>query len=144
MSSYERGDYFPDEKEEYMSERQLNYFKQQLNNWRSELEIARDSFTKALKETPMRKPDPVDQSASNSDMARDLETRNRQQHLIRQIDFALGLIEEGEYGYCEISGEEIGLKRLMARPIATRCIEVQERLERMSAGPGKHAVACMV
>ena len=144
MSSYERGEYLPDENEEYMSEKQRNYFRHQLKNWRHELELARDSFTKALKETPMRKPDPVDQSASNSDMARDLETRNRQQHLIRQIDFALGRIEEGDYGYCEISGEEIGLKRLMARPIATRCIEVQERLERMAAGPGKHAVACMV
>lgn len=144
MSSYESKEYLPDENEDYMSEKQVSYFKHQLKTWRYELEMAQDSFVKTLKDTSLRKPDPVDQSATNSDMALDFETRKRQQQLIQQIDFALGRIEEGDYGYCEISGEEIGLKRLMARPIATRCVEVQERLERIAAGPGKQAVACMI
>lgn len=144
MSNVDIDAYCPTEEEEYMSEMQLQYFKSQLHIWRSELIMATDSFVRALKETSLRKPDLVDQSSTQADMALDFKAGSRQRRLIQEIDYALERIEDGEYGYCEISGEEIGLKRLMARPIATKCIEVQERLERMAVGPAKCVVACRV
>lgn len=128
-------EYSPAEEEEYMSSNQLAYFRKMLVDWRCELVTATAGFALNLKETTMRKPDPVDQSTTNSGMALDVQTRNRQQNLIRQIDYALSRIDEGEYGYCEITGEPIGLRRLLARPIATMCIDVQENYERLS---GRH------
>lgn len=123
-------EYRPREDEEYMNERQLQFFKSQLVSWRSELLASIANFSKNLKEANIRNPDPVDQSSTNTDMSLDLQTRLRQQKLIHDIDYALERIAEGEYGYCEVSGEEIGLKRLLARPVATMSVDVQEMFER--------------
>jgi DnaK suppressor protein len=133
-------EYCPTETEEYMNQLQLDFFKKKLTEWRNELDVAAQSFVQTLKESTLRKPDPVEQSATITDMALDFQTRCRQQQLIKEIDYALEKMKEGEYGYCEISGEEIGLKRLLARPIATMCIEVQERHERMSIRTVRYVV----
>ena len=99
--------------------------------WRSELIASSRNFIQTLKEVDIRKPDPIDQSTANTEMTVDFQTRNHQNRLLRQIDYSLSRIAEGEYGYCEITGEEIGLRRLLARPVATMCVEVQERYERL-------------
>ena len=123
-------EYHPTEDEEYMNYNQLEYFRTHLTTWRSELITSSKNFVQTLKELDSRKPDPIDQSAFNTDMALDFLTRNHRQRLLEQIDYALSRIADGEYGYCEITGEEIGLRRLIARPVATMCVEVQERYER--------------
>lgn len=137
-------EYRPTEEEEYMNSNQLSFFRKQLVDWRCELVASNAGYVLSLKETTMRKPDPVDQSASNSEMALDVQTRNRQQNLIKQIDYALNRINDGEYGYCEITGEPIGLRRLLARPIATMCVDVQEHYERISKRHVQYAAPCMM
>jgi len=99
--------------------------------WRSELIASSRNFIQTLKELDTHKPDSIDQSTANTEMTLDFQTRNHQNRLLKQIDYSLSRTEEGEYGYCEITGEEIGLRRLMARPVATMCVEVQERYERL-------------
>jgi DnaK suppressor protein len=136
-------EYCPTETEEYMNQLQQEYFRKRLNVWRCELVSATRNFVQTLKESTLRKPDPLDQSTIITDMAIDFQTRYRQQQLIKEIDYALAKIEDGEYGYCEISGEEIGLKRLLARPIATMCIEVQERYERMATNNVRYSTPSM-
>lgn len=135
-------EYVPGEDEPYMNENQLLFFRKRLKNWREELISSSKVFLESLKEMSLRKPDDVEASATQADMVLDFQARQRQRHLIEQIDYALSRIEDGEYGYCEMTGEEIGLKRLMARPVATLCVEVQERHERVSGLATRYAMPC--
>ena len=122
--------YRPNENEPFMNERQTAYFRQKLLNWREE--ILRDSqeTLDTLKSESLREPDVADRASSETDWSLELRTRDRQRKLIAKIDSALRRIEEGEYGYCEVTGEPISIGRLEARPIATMTVEAQERHER--------------
>ena len=122
--------YRPSEDEPFMSERQLEYFRQKLLDWKEEiLRESRETLSHLQKETENH-PDLVDRASSETDRALELRTRDRQRKLISKIDDAIRRIEDGSYGYCEETGEPIALKRLEARPIATLSIEAQERHER--------------
>jgi len=126
----ETEDYRPSEDEEFMNERQLEYFRQKLLNWREDiLRESRETLSHLQSETENH-PDLADRASSETDRALELRTRDRQRKLIAKIDEALRRIEEGVYGYCEETGEPIGLARLDARPIATFSLEAQERHER--------------
>ncbi|MDI7774798.1 RNA polymerase-binding protein DksA [Asticcacaulis sp. EMRT-3] len=123
-------DYRPSEDEDYMSPRQLAYFRRKLNDWKEEiLRGAKETVNIMQKETENH-PDLVDRASSESDRALELRTRDRQRKLISKIDEAISRIDDGSYGYCEETGEPIGLGRLEARPTATLSIEAQERHER--------------
>jgi DnaK suppressor protein len=123
-------DYRPSEDEEFMNERQLAYFKQKLLDWKDDiLRESRETVSHLQKETENH-PDLADRASSETDRALELRTRDRQRKLISKIDAALRRIEDGSYGYCEETGEPIGLARLAARPIATLSLEAQERHER--------------
>ena len=123
-------DYRPSMDEEFMNPRQLAYFRQKLLDWKDAIvRESRDTMTQ-LKSGPIREPDLTDRASSETDWAIELRTRDRQRKLISKIDAALRRIEEGEYGYCEVTGEPISLARLEARPIATMTVEAQERHER--------------
>lgn len=123
-------DYEPSENEEFMNDQQLAYFRQRLGDWKAQiLREAQDTIVN-LQESPSQAPDIADRAATESDRALELRTRDRQRKLIAKIDAAVRRIADGSYGYCEESGEPIGLKRLVARPIATLSIEAQERHER--------------
>jgi DnaK suppressor protein len=115
------------------------YFKQRLLAWRRQLLIEVELFFADLKEHDTRAADIIDQSNVQTELFIDSGKRDRQNKLLHEIDLALDRLEAGEYGYCEITGEEIGLKRLDARPVATRCIEAQERFERMENGRSRPA-----
>ena len=122
--------YRPSEDEPFMNERQLEYFKQKLLNWKEEiLRESRETLSHLQTDTENH-PDLADRASSETDKALELRTRDRQRKLISKIDEALRRIEEGVYGYCEETGEPIGLQRLEARPIATLSLEAQERHER--------------
>jgi DnaK suppressor protein len=123
-------DYVPNDSEEFMNDRQLRYFERQLNNWRSEiLEESRGTLNN-LQDAPIREPDLNDRASSETDWGIELRTRDRQRKLVSKIEAALRRIAEGEYGYCQVTGEPISLARLRARPIATMTLEAQERHER--------------
>lgn len=123
-------DYVPSDTEEFMNEKQLRYFELQLHKWRNEiLEEARGTLNQ-LQDGPIREPDLNDRASSETDWGIELRTRDRQRKLIAKIDAALRRIKEGEYGYCQVTGEPISLARLRARPIATMTLEAQERHER--------------
>jgi DnaK suppressor protein len=123
-------DYVPADSEAYMSEQQQDYFRRLLLAWKkSILESSADTLQQ-LQDGPIREPDLNDRASSETDWGIELRTRDRQRKLIAKIDSALRRIEEGEYGYCEVSGEPIGLGRLIARPIATMTVEAQEAHER--------------
>ncbi|MEQ9260811.1 MAG: RNA polymerase-binding protein DksA [Roseovarius sp.] len=123
-------DYSPAEDEPFMNERQLEYFRRKLIMWRQELlEGSRDTI-EGLQDGTRAIPDVADRASEETDRALELRTRDRQRKLVAKIDSALRRIEEGEYGYCEVTGEPISLKRLDARPIATMSLEAQERHER--------------
>jgi DnaK suppressor protein len=123
-------EYRPSEDEPFMNERQVEYFKQKLLNWKEEiLRESRETVTHLQAETENH-PDLADRASSETDRALELRTRDRQRKLIAKIDDALRRIEEGVYGFCEETGEPIGLARLEARPIATLSVEAQERHER--------------
>ena len=123
-------DYRPSDDESFMNERQLEYFKQKLLSWKDEiLRESRETVTHLQKETENH-PDLADRATSETDRALELRTRDRQRKLISKIDEALRRIEDGSYGYCEETGEPIGLARLEARPVATMSVEAQERHER--------------
>lgn len=124
-------DYKPSEKEKYMSREQLAYFRQKLLNWREELIAESQETINNLKEENWREPDMSDRASLETEAGVELRTRNRYLKLIGKIDAALKRIEDGTYGYCEETGDPIGLKRLEARPIATMTIEAQERHEKM-------------
>ena len=122
--------YHPSEDEPFMNDRQLEYFKQKLQRWKDDiLRESRETVAHLQCETENH-PDLADRASSETDRALELRTRDRQRKLIAKIDDALRRIEDGAYGYCEETGEPIGLARLEARPIATLSLEAQERHER--------------
>ena len=122
--------YRPSDDEPFMNDRQLAYFKGKLLQWKEDiLHEARGTVTNLKSETENH-PDLVDRASSEADRALELRTRDRQRKLISKIDEALRRIEDGSYGYCEETGEPIGLGRLEARPTATLSVEAQERHER--------------
>ncbi|OZB37012.1 MAG: RNA polymerase-binding protein DksA [Halothiobacillus sp. 15-55-196] len=123
--------YKPSESEEYMNPMQLEYFKQKLLAWRNELLEESETTVNHLREENWQEPDINDRASLESDAALELRTRDRYRKLINKIDKALKQIAEGTYGYCEETGDEIGIRRLEARPIATLTIEAQERHERL-------------
>lgn len=123
-------DYKPTAKEEYMNDKQLEYFRQKLVNWRAELVRDSSETLQELKETTLNEPDMNDRASNEADQSLELRTRDRMRKLIKKINEALDRIENGTYGYCEETGEPIGLGRLEARPVATLSIEAQERHER--------------
>ena len=124
------GDYVPSEDESYMSEAQQDYFRRLLLEWKRSILSAAENTLSALQEGPIREPDLNDRASSETDWGIELRTRDRQRKLIAKIDSALRRIDEGEYGFCEVTGEPIGLGRLIARPIATMTVEAQQAHER--------------
>lgn len=124
-------DYRPSEDEEFMNPVQLEYFRQKLLRWRSELLREADGTLASLSEGGILEADITDRASVETDRALELRTRDRARKLIAKIDQALRRIELGSYGYCEETDEPIGIRRLEARPIATMSIEAQERHERM-------------
>jgi DnaK suppressor protein len=122
--------YRPSDREPFMNERQREYFRLKLLDWREDiLKEARETL-QHLQDDNQNHPDLADRATSETDRAIELRARDRQRKLITKIDAALQRIEDGTYGYCEETGEPISLKRLEARPIATLSIEAQERHER--------------
>jgi len=122
--------YRPTANEEFMNPAQLAYFKKKLLDWKEAIvRESRDTMAQ-LKSGPIREPDLTDRAASETDWSIELRTRDRQRKLIAKIDAALRRIEDGEYGFCEVTGEPISLARLEARPIATMTVEAQERHEK--------------
>jgi DnaK suppressor protein len=124
------GDYVPTPSEPYMSEAQQDYFRRLLLEWKRSILTASADTLQQLQDVPMREPDLNDRASSETDWGIELRTRDRQRKLISKIDSAMRRIEEGEYGYCEVTGEQIGLGRLIARPIATMTVEAQQAHER--------------
>ncbi len=123
-------DYKPSEQEAYMSEEQLEYFRQKLLAWKSELLKDSVETIHLLQEETHNESDFADRASTETDRAIELRARDRERKLINKIDEATLRIDDGSYGYCEETGEPIGLLRLEARPIATLCLEAQERHER--------------
>ena len=123
--------YIPDEKEKYMCAKHKTYFKKRLNDWRNEI-IETNSKNLYFKEVDheISSPDIIDQASSQTEKTVEMRTLNRQIKLLSKIDKAIKRIEDNSYGYCEDTGEPIGLKRLIARPIATLSIEAQEKHEK--------------
>src|SRR6056297_3157961 len=115
--------------EEYMSADQLEHFHQILSAWKRELMEEVDRTVHHMQDEAANFPDPSDRATQESEFGLELRTRDRERKLLRKIGAALNRIDEGTYGYCEETGEEIGLKRLEARPVATLCLEAQERRE---------------
>ena len=130
MGGLVSGLYRPSEEEPFMNERQRDYFRRKLLSWKDEiLEESRSTITN-LQEDTSALADLTDRATSETDRSIELRTRDRQRKLLAKIDAALRRIDEGEYGYCEVTGEPISLARLEARPIATMTLEAQERHER--------------
>ena len=124
-------DYKPSEKETFLNDLQLEYFRQKLLQWRMELLEEVNETRTNLKESSLVEPDLGVRASVEADRSLELRTRDRARKLISKIDEALARIEDGSYGYCEETNEPIGIKRLEARPIATLSLEAQERHERM-------------
>ena len=123
--------YVPTDVEEYMNENHLEFFRQKLLKWKKEL-LSEASDTKDdLSEDGLQRPDIADRAQVESNAAIQLRTRDRERKLISKIDSALRRIDLGTYGYCEETDEPIGIKRLIARPIASLCLDAQERHEKM-------------
>jgi DnaK suppressor protein len=116
--------------EQYMGKEQLAHFRVILNSWKRDLMEEVDRTMTHMKDEAANPPDPNDRATLESEFALELRTRDRERKLIRKIDEALSRIDDGTYGYCIETGEPIGVKRLEARPVATLCIEAQERRER--------------
>jgi DnaK suppressor protein len=123
-------EYRPSDDEPFMNERQLEYFRRKLLAWKDDILRESRETVAILKTETENHPDLVDRASSEADRALELRTRDRQRKLISKIDEALRRIEDGSYGYCEETGEPIGLARLEARPTATLSLEAQERHER--------------
>ena len=123
-------DYYPAEDEPFMNDRQIEYFRRKLNAWKQELLAESRDTIEGLQDNTRNIPDIADRASEETDRALELRTRDRQRKLVAKIDSALRRIDEGEYGYCDVTGEPISLKRLDARPIATMSLEAQERHER--------------
>jgi len=122
--------YMPSSDEDFMSPKQLEYFRRKLNDWKEDILRESAETLQNLQEDNLREPDVADRASSETDWSVELRTRDRQRKLVSKIDSALRRIAEGEYGYCEVTGEPISLRRLDARPIATMTIEAQEAHER--------------
>jgi DnaK suppressor protein len=122
--------YIPKRGEQYMSKEQLEHFRQILLNWKKDLMEEVDRTVSHMKDEAANFPDPNDRATQEEEFSLELRTRDRERKLIRKIDEALKRTEDGSYGYCLETGEEIGVKRLEARPVATLSIEAQERRER--------------
>ena len=116
--------------EAYMSKEQLEHFRQILQSWKRDLMEEVDRTVSHMKDEAANFPDPNDRATQEEEFSLELRTRDRERKLIRKIDEALKRVEDGSYGYCLETGEEIGIKRLEARPVATLTIEAQERRER--------------
>ena len=123
-------DYRPSDKEPFMNERQREYFRKKLLDWKDDILKEAKETLQHLQDENQNHPDLADRASSETDRAIELRARDRQRKLIAKIEEALARIEDGTYGYCEETGEPIALKRLEARPIATLTIEAQERHER--------------
>ena len=124
-------DYRPSADEEYMNPVMLEYFRQKLLTWKKSLINQSKDTLDDLRQGGLNQPDQIDRASLESDKALELRTRDRARKLISKIDEALKRIEDGVYGYCEETGEPIGIERLEVRPVATLSIEAQERHERM-------------
>ena len=122
--------YRPADDEPFMNDTQLAYFRRKLLAWKSELMSDSKETIETLQDNTRAIPDISDRASEETDRALELRTRDRQRKLVSKIDAALRRIEEGEYGYCEETGDPISLRRLDARPIATMSLEAQERHER--------------
>ena len=123
-------DYRPAEDEPFMNDRQLMYFRRKLMGWKHDLLDDSKTTIEGLQDGTRNIPDVADRASEETDRALELRTRDRQRKLVAKIDSALRRIDQGEYGYCEVTGEPISLKRLDARPIATLSLEAQEKHER--------------
>ena len=121
--------YQPKRGEEYMNREQLEHFRQLLLAWKRELMEEVDRTMLHMKDDAANFPDPNDRATQESEFGLELRTRDRERKLLKKIDSALGRIDDGSYGYCEETGDQIGLRRLEARPVATLCVEAQERRE---------------
>ncbi len=124
------GDYAPSHEEDYMSGAQQGYFRHLLHAWKLAILDSSADTLQNLQDGPIREPDLNDRASSETVWGIELRTRDRQRKLITKINSALRRIDEGEYGYCEVTGEPIGLGRLTARPIATMTVEAQQAHER--------------
>lgn len=122
--------YKPSEGEPFMNAKQLEYFQRKLLSWKADLLVETRETLEGLQGTTRNIPDSADRASEETDRSLELRTRDRQRKLVTKIDSALQRIAEGEFGYCEVTGEPISLKRLDARPIATMSLEAQERHER--------------
>ncbi|MEC9434372.1 MAG: RNA polymerase-binding protein DksA [Pseudomonadota bacterium] len=123
-------EYFPSETEPFMNSRQKEYFRRKLMDWRDSILAESKSTLEGLQESGQSVPDLADRASAETDRALELRTRDRQRKVISKIDQALRRIEDGTYGYCEVTGDPISLKRLDARPIATLSLAAQEMHER--------------
>ncbi len=130
MSSLDMLEYRPTDDEPFMNPRQREYFKHKLERWKEDILRESRETLENLQEESQNHPDMADRASSESDRALELRTRDRQRKLIAKIDAALKRIEDGTYGYCEETGDPIGIARLDARPIATLSLEAQESHER--------------
>lgn len=130
MSVTLQDDYKPSDSEPFMNDRQVEYFRRKLIAWKEDILRESKETINHLQDENHILPDVADRASSETDRSLELRTRDRQRKLISKIDSALKRIEDGTYGYCEETGEPIGLKRLDARPIATLSIEAQERHEK--------------
>tara|TARA_B100000686_G_C16720555_1_gene934683 strand:- start:1193 stop:1600 length:408 start_codon:yes stop_codon:yes gene_type:complete len=123
--------YIPNEKEKYMCAKHKAYFKKRLTDWKNEIiEIKSKGLYLNDFDTEISSPDIIDQASSHTEKSVEMRTLNRQMKLLSKIDKALKKIQDNTYGYCEETGEPIGIKRLIARPIATLSIEAQEKHEK--------------
>lgn len=123
--------YRPTTKEPFMNAKQREFFRRKLTGWRDDLLKESQETLIQLQEDSLKEPDVADRASSETEWSVELRTRDRQRKLVSKIDGALNRLENGEYGYCEVSGEPISLQRLDARPIATMTVEAQEQHERM-------------
>ena len=129
MSSLLPPDYRPTEDEPFMSDLQLEYFRQKLLRWRAELLQESTETLNHLQAESLHQPDLTDRASMETDRALELRTRDRERKLLKKVQSALQRIESGEYGFCEETGDPIGIPRLLARPTATLSLEAQQRRE---------------
>ena len=130
MTKTDLNDYTPSDSEEFMNSKQKAYFRQKLETWKDDILNGAKATISNLRAESSNHPDLGDRASSESDKALELRTRDRQRKLSSKIDAAIRRIDSGTYGYCEDTGEPIGVRRLEARPTATLSLEAQERHER--------------
>ena len=130
MADIDLNGYTPTDKEDFMNAKQKAYFRKKLEDWKDEILDGAKVTIGYLRAESSNNPDLVDRASAESDKALELRTRDRQRKLISKIDAAIRRIDDGTYGYCDDTGEPIGLRRLEARPTATLSLEAQERHER--------------